>query len=204
MSSGTLSLLGLYSYDNSIFENLALPDGVDHNLMINTLLRECAEMEILYPNPEFLKQSIGFWSTTELDTWSRLQEAFTIQYNPIWNVDGTETEIEKIEHDISISDDGRSDNRSSGNVMNKVAGYNSNTMQNSEQSTSDDSSTLNSTNNRNDAGVRTREYTKTRGGNIGVTMSQQLLQAELDVRPKLNIYRYITEDFKSRFCLMIY
>lgn len=50
----------------------------------------------------------------------------------------------------------------------------------------------------------TETFNRKRGGNIGVTMSQQLLQAELDTRPKLNIYKYISKSFKKRFCNMIY
>lgn len=50
----------------------------------------------------------------------------------------------------------------------------------------------------------TDTFTRRRGGNIGVTMSQQLLEAELNVRPKLNIYKYISNSFKKRFCNMIY
>lgn len=41
-------------------------------------------------------------------------------------------------------------------------------------------------------------------GNIGVTTSQQMLESELEVAPKLNIYDYIVRDFKQRFCLLVY
>lgn len=41
-------------------------------------------------------------------------------------------------------------------------------------------------------------------GNIGVTTSQQMLESELEVAPKLNIYDYIIRDFKQRFCLLVY
>ena len=79
-----------------------------------------------------------------------------------------------------------------------MTGYNSDTLRTSDQM--DSSADTDSTG--SDTGTIIRE--KTRGGNIGVTMTQQMLSAELDVRPKLNIYSYIIEDFKQRFCLMIY
>lgn len=41
-------------------------------------------------------------------------------------------------------------------------------------------------------------------GNIGVTTSQQMLEQELDIAPKLNIINIITESFKDRFCILIY
>ena len=40
-------------------------------------------------------------------------------------------------------------------------------------------------------------------GNIGVTTTQQMIEAERNV-VKFNIVDYIVEDFKQRFCLLIY
>ena len=41
-------------------------------------------------------------------------------------------------------------------------------------------------------------------GNIGVTTSQQMLEQELLVAPKLNVYNYIMESFKNRFCIEVW
>ena len=41
-------------------------------------------------------------------------------------------------------------------------------------------------------------------GNIGVTTSQQMLEQELEIAPKLNIINYIVDSFKKRFCLLVY
>lgn len=41
-------------------------------------------------------------------------------------------------------------------------------------------------------------------GNIGVTTSQQMLEQELQIAPKLNIIKMITDSFKERFCLLVY
>lgn len=43
-----------------------------------------------------------------------------------------------------------------------------------------------------------REY-----GNIGVTMTQQMIRAERDVA-MFSLYELIKEDFKSEFCVMVY
>lgn len=51
-----------------------------------------------------------------------------------------------------------------------------------------------------DSGTRTAHL----HGNIGVTTSQQMLDSELELAPKLNIYDYIVRDFKQRFCLLVY
>ena len=40
-------------------------------------------------------------------------------------------------------------------------------------------------------------------GNIGVTTTQQMIQQERDI-VQFNIYDYITESFKNRFCISVY
>ena len=41
-------------------------------------------------------------------------------------------------------------------------------------------------------------------GNIGVTTSQQMLTAELELDKKINMYDIITRDFRNRFCILMY
>lgn len=41
-------------------------------------------------------------------------------------------------------------------------------------------------------------------GNIGVTTSQQMLESELMIAPKLNVFDYIIDSFKKRFCILVY
>lgn len=41
-------------------------------------------------------------------------------------------------------------------------------------------------------------------GNIGVTTSQQMLTAELELDKKINMYDIITKDFRNRFCILMY
>jgi hypothetical protein len=187
-----ITILGMYQWNSYIFDDIKLPDGVDKTTLIDNLLIELAELEILYSDPDVMKASIDIWSRKQFRVWSRLAETFDLDYNPIWNVDGTETEIET--HDLHASGSVKRTGQETG----KVTGYNSDTLRTSDQM--DSSADTNSTG--SDTGTITRQ--KTRGGNIGVTMTQQMLSAELDVRPKLNIYSYIIEDFKQRFCLMIY
>ena len=41
-------------------------------------------------------------------------------------------------------------------------------------------------------------------GNIGVTTSQQMIQAEIDLRVQNQLTYIIINDFKRRFCLLVY
>lgn len=53
-----------------------------------------------------------------------------------------------------------------------------------------------------DSGEVTRESHIT--GNIGVLTSQAMAEAEVLVSAKLNVYNYIIESFKNRFCLLVF
>lgn len=187
-----MSILGLYSLDQTLFDGMTLPDDVDRDLLVDNLLVELAEMEVLYPDLEVMRTMIDRWSSSQISVWNRLYNLFEMEYNPIWNVDGTETEVET--HDLHSDGNVKQTGADTG----KVTGYNSNTLQTADQVSRDSNTTSSAA----DTGQIIRQ--KTRGGNIGVTMTQQMIESELETRPKLNIYRYIIEDFKNRFCLLVY
>ena len=69
------------------------------------------------------------------------------------------------------------------------------------------SQTTSSTDSRTQTGTNTgtveTEFTDQEYGNIGVTMTQQLIEAERDL-VRFNIYDLIIDDFKQRFCVLIY
>ena len=54
-----------------------------------------------------------------------------------------------------------------------------------------------------DSGTIDNAITETEYGNIGVTMTQQLIEAERKL-VEFNIYDYIIESFKKRFCVLVY
>ena len=99
----TMSLLGMYNYDNSILDLLALPEDIDHDLVKDNLLMETAELELLYSNFGFMRQAIGSWSNKQLPIWEELYATTKYEYNPIWNKDGTIEET--IERDLATTDD---------------------------------------------------------------------------------------------------
>ena len=96
-----LSILGLYKYDQSLFDNMQLPADFtadDRETLINNLLMECAEFECTYPAFDFCKAAIGIWSKARLRVWQKLYNTMFLEYNPIWNKDGTITETRTKEY----------------------------------------------------------------------------------------------------------
>ena len=87
----TLSPLGLYRWDDTIFDLMQIPSALDKPTLIDNLLSETAELEVLYPNPVVFKNLVGVWSAKQLDIWNRLYATTQYEYNPIENYNRYET-----------------------------------------------------------------------------------------------------------------
>lgn len=223
----SLSLLGMYSWKDTLFDGMSYPSGFsadDKKLFVNNLVMECAELEVLYSDWDFLKFAIDNWSAKELITWERLYKAAIMEYNPIENYNRTE--------DMTVEHSGTDYNQASGSDTDTHTGYDSmvgsgkdtdtrsrtsfdsNTyaatekleMEKGSTQTNNHNSTITHSNGRRDDYTHGHKI-ETSGnisGNIGVTTSQQMLEQELEVAPKLNIINIMIDSFKKRFCLLVY
>lgn len=227
----TLSVLGLYTYYPKLFEDMSFPEALDKDAFVEQLLFETAELEVLYSNPEFFKAALLAWSKAQLPIWTKLYESTILEFNPLWNKDAYYEESEKETRDLSdthttrdtgtIKTDGKSSASKTtdfdGDTKTRVAGFNSesealrdhvvedDTTKETESSSGSSTDTLNT--NRAEAGTDTgtieRVHTRREYGNIGVTTSTALLNEYRDF-VKFNIYDKMIEDFKKRFCLLVY
>ena len=199
-----LSILGLYKHDESIFNGFDVPEGMDKQTAIETILSECNDLEIIYPDPYAMKIAINLWTKAELPIWERMYKDTLLEYNPIWNVDGTE--VRTIEtHGTNVGTSLEESSASGSNEsIDSVKGYNESNWAESNKNNGSAS------NNAETSGSTTGEHHETvtdtfkRGGNIGVTMTQQLLNADLDMLPRFDIYKYICDSFKYRFTVEVY
>ena len=89
--STTLSPLGLYKWDNTVFDLMQIPEALDKDTLVDNLLAETAELEVLYPNPVVFKNLVGVWSAKQIDIWNRLYATTQYEYNPIENYNRYET-----------------------------------------------------------------------------------------------------------------
>ena len=62
----TITLWGLYKWDNTIFDTLVIPYTVEKEDIVNNILLECSELEVVYPDPDFMKTAIGSWATARI------------------------------------------------------------------------------------------------------------------------------------------
>lgn len=183
MRQATLSILGLYNYDNHLFDEMVVPAGVVKDSLINNILMESAQLETYIPRFELLKALIGTWSATRLDAWTKILNALSLDYNPIENYARNE----------EWTDTASNTAQSTGSVLNKVNGYNAQTLTDSGKAETSDTTN----------GSGTNTHTGHVHGNIGVTTNQRLIEAELGLR-KTDIYEIITREFVEKFCILVY
>ena len=205
-----LSILGLYRWNPDVFKNMSLPEGVDHEVLTWNILEQCAELEAIYADPDYMQASIINWSSMMLPNWTKIQEALTAEYNPIWNKDGKISEINEygaIIQSGSETGTGTGNGSTTTNETDKVAGFNSDNTHTREERSgtgtqSTTTSTKGTTSNRQEA--HTDKRTVIEQGNIGVTESSAMVLHEVELRRQFNIYKIIAEDFKRHYCLMVY
>ena len=210
--SSLLTILGMYNYDDTIFDGMVVPSLIDKDTLVKNIISELAEVEILYSNPDYLKYAITNWSYKEISVWERLADTYEMEYNPLYNVDATEytKETRDLKNTEVGSNTGSSTDTTEGatNNTHKVVGFNDGSLTTANKdegdmsSSNSSTSSMNSNINRTDKGDIITEHR--RYGNIGVTKSTDLVLSEFETRPKLNMYNFIIDSFKSRFCLMIY
>lgn len=85
-----MTLIGMYNYDDTLFEQIELPAGIDKDLFVNSLLLDKGEMPVLYASLEFNKNAFGVWSRKWYHSIERMFMAFTEEYNPLHNFDRNE------------------------------------------------------------------------------------------------------------------
>lgn len=179
-----LSILGLYRFDNTIFDNMQLPDVIDKDTLVNNILLECAELEVLYPDSDIMKLAITNWSAKRLQAWERIAVVMYEVYDPFINIKRDEVRTITQERDL----------RGRGDTDEYVNAYETTTQQlrGSNRAITSDTGT-----------ITTTEHFHVEGDSA-ITDAQDVAEKEFKIRDEINLYNYIINDFKNRFCLLVY
>lgn len=221
-----LTVEGLYNYDDTLFNGFNVPEGLVKQIAIDTILMRTRELEVLYPDLNYMKTRITIWSNKYQINWKKLYDTTVLEYNPIENYDrmedwtDTDDETSTSARDNTRNTTNTVKSTSTNEIMNSVnvtdqntafnAGLADHAKQITDGDTTENGSITNTetgkdTENENVNGGRTGRHTKTgrAHGNIGVTTSQQMIQSERDL-VVFNLYDVIAESFIENFCLMVY
>ena len=195
-----------------MFGELTLPASVNKPDFITRLLIESGEQEVTITHPAVLKTAIGAWSRSKMPAWDKILNIQSLEYNPIWNVDGETT------HTGSRSDS-RDYTRNRGETEEKsgetaetttaqIAADNSEAWSNDTKSTTDGSYTENRELTEQitdgETGSGSDNWTEKRTGNIGVTTTQKMMNEEKEFWENWDPVGYLIREFTREFCLLVF
>ena len=265
-----ITLWGFYQYDKTLFDGAVLPDGMEKNILVNSIMKESGDLYPYHQVPEMLKENITFWFSRRLFDFDRMYQALRADYSPIENYDrienisrsyensgadkatitlgtmtrtetagadsenvtrimsdttessGTDMEsVTRASSDTTKSSWNNSETTTLGSstttthngadtLEKQVAAYNDANYANREKETQNYNSTVTNTGSGADTtqteyGLKRSEVEETRvHGNIGVTTAQQMIEAEIALRIKYDMYKIITMEFEREFLVQIY
>lgn len=242
MSRGILlDIMALYNHDQTLFSAFQVPTSitwVEHgpegdvthtesipytkqNIVDNILL-ECAELEVVYPDSDYMKLAIGTWSTKRLYTWQRIADVLYRKYDPFVNMNRHEWRETVEDRDLAGSETpnltdtetrnlaGTNDSTVTGNV-NAFNDSSANGVQRDKVTTDQDTSDTGTVTNRHTGTVNTTDtgtVTTTDDyhieGDSAIRDAQDIIRLETEQRLANDLIDIIIEDFKKRFCLMVY
>lgn len=213
--------------DQTLFDLLELPEGIDKETVVDNILLQGGEFEVLYPDPEFMRNAIGMWGRKHYYTFDKWAKAQAIEYEPLENYD-------RIEDWTDTGNRGETSQarRDSGNTRtfdnqdkrtldtevtteNTVSAYDSSSYQpsdkaettNSGTDTVDYSGTIKDEFGEGSSGQTTENKTDVHTGrvhgNIGTLTSQKMLTDEYEVA-RFNIVEQITDSFILEFTIPVY
>lgn len=185
--------------DKNIFDGIRVPELIDEETLINRIVLRCGEFSMMHTDYEWLHEQILNFFLVHYDTFNKWAEVLNMEYDPlenyrrheIWHDQGDET------HEDEKTD---TSTLGSSSTLTKSA-FNESGYSPYEKTTESGVDTLGSD---SDGSSDYRsDHEGTISGNIGVTTSQQMAQAELDLR-RFNIYLEISNLFADEFCVMVY
>lgn len=213
---GRITLYGFYQYDNTILNEIILPEGMDREMMIAEIIKNSGELYPYHQQPDMLKINVQNWFSRNLYNFTQMYTALTAEYSPIENYDRTETIRRVTENSGSDTETttlgSKNITQTIGNSVNVtgVSAYNTSDFSNREKETANNSDTITSTDSgsdtaKTDYGMKRAETENNRiHGNIGVTTSQTMITEEIKLRARYDLYKVIAQMFEHEFLIQVY
>lgn len=198
------TLAELYDDDSTLFTTLQLPSGLDLSMLRSLILAELGELDTICMDASALKAYHAAWSAKWLPSWTRMQTALVEAYDPLHNYDRTESETIGIETSGGDSVTESSEEGGSDTTVRSRQGFNSQDYVGTDRDVHTPGRTVST----ESATTLGSHHDTTRDthifGNIGVTTSQQMLEAEMKLREEYSIYGVIVGMYRRDICVGVW
>lgn len=207
-----MNLQNLVTYSQNegldIFAGVVAPSGIDRETLISAIMVRCGLLTPVYNDPYTFQKATSVWFMTKQWTFEHLVNIIKSEYSPIENVDryDTHTTVHDGKNEYNRSESGSDTKSYNGSSENTISAFNSNAYQpdNKSVDSSSDKMQYGKSTGENGKDQYTDTFTQHLHGNIGVTSNQQLINQELDLLGRFDIYKYIAEQFEKDNCIMLY
>ena len=230
-----ISFLGLATWYSELFSQMNWPDPflsttvddvevdpvLSKDAFLDELYAQTAELEVIYPRPDFMQRMIGSWSKTRLPVWNELWATTLYTYNPIENYDriedGTDTDTHSgtDTYGNTLARTGTDTVTDTPDLLQSQAAYNTPTggqtlgltpmtHQGGENVSETEYGSTDTTNGSTIHGHKiTTDHDLHVHGNIGTVTTQKMINEQREV-VSFNFYDKMIRDFIERFCILVY
>lgn len=187
-----INTLMFYHWDDTLFDGMHLPVGVDRDDVVKSILLETSDFPIIITDLPTLKLAIEIWSKHKVDIWEHLLATTRYIYNPIENYNRVEVETTHLEKrgTGSVKGDGGADTTTynvseSGSVADSTreneTDSRTSTTNNVEAHSGEDVRNITETVNESNGGVDTRTINETVNESNGGTDNRAINETVTEV-----------------------
>lgn len=177
----------------SLFDGVEIPSGIDQQTLYDKIMYDNWDLEPYISDFDVLHRFILNWFKTRCHAWELINKALSQDYEPLENMNRTETETITRERKFM----GQTSTEDSGENETRVSAFDSSSYQPSQM----DTSQATGSENREDNEDETLTNERNSHGTIGVITNQDMLQKEIDIR-RYDIYSIISNEFTNEFMLL--
>ena len=215
-----------------VLSGVVLPAPLDNEKCKDAIVMRCGLLTPVYGEPSVLRDMIDKWFASRTWNFDHLIKVVQAEYSPIENTDRyseheiitagsdnrTKTGSDNRTIDRSVSDMRTRTPNLTDKTVDEISAENSNAYQADSQHTSTETGTDTTSgqhneltkdnvgHEENESGSRdgSEKYTEHTHGNIGTTTNTMLINEELELLKRFNVYAWIAERIEEEFFIMVY
>lgn len=206
-----LTLGGLYNYDNTLFDEIVIPDNVDKSTLIGEIMRQAGGNESRYQDPNVLKQMINIFFKSNEWTFSELWKTTEYEYDPLVNYDLEISETRKREENNDrtrkVENSGNNTTKSSETMENSVSAYNVSDYSPKDKTktdgTNENTAKSSGTETENNKGDGTETVTRHEKGDNSARSTQYMIKEQREI-VNFNWYQIVADEFENELTIPLY
>lgn len=216
----------------SPLDGVITPEPINAEIVKSYIMLRCGLLAPVYNDPDTFREAVRVWFSARSWEFEHLVNILKAKYSPIENVDrydewtkdttggykNTESGSDVVNKDITDQTSGMDRENTTRATENTISAFNSSAYQpDNKTQDSGDLTTIYGKNDRVDDDTTTtyghvldndhndnEHFIQHLHGNVGVTSNEKLINEELDLLERFNVYDWIASQFESDMMIYVY